>query len=233
MTLFHSSPSEPDGMFGGPPASCSGGYFSNGFPGVTLHALSVSETELDDACSQHSYDPGDLPQIDAWQRYESPPAYERRSRARMRKSGIAEWVSRSHNPRPVEGVSEIDLVVKGLRYLIFLEAKLESDISTATTYDPSRNQIIRNVDVLLENCGAREPAFWMVVKDKGPGRAYRQLIHRYRDDPQTLASALPHRDPTIVVRVARNLAIIQWHDLLGCIRQGPADVMTELRHRVH
>jgi hypothetical protein len=50
----------------------------------------------------------------------------------------------------VEGNSEIDVVIESTSLLIDVEAKLDSDISMRTTYDPSRNQIVRNIDCVME-----------------------------------------------------------------------------------
>lgn len=113
----------------------------------------------------------------------------------MRASSLAHEVERAKSPRPVEGESEIDVIVESNRYLIFLEAKLGSDINARTTCDPARNQIARNIDCLIESTGDREPVFWMLVRDVEADRAYVQQIERYRSEPGTLHRDLPHRDP--------------------------------------
>jgi hypothetical protein len=55
----------------------------------------------------------------------------------------------------VEGNSEIDLIIESSSLLIYIEAKLDSDISMRTTHDPARNQIIRNIDCLLDSARGR------------------------------------------------------------------------------
>ena len=60
---------------------------------------------------------------------------------------------RAGDPRPVEGDTEVDITIEGSGVLWFLEAKLHSDLSASTTYDPSRNQLARKIDVLLEQIG--------------------------------------------------------------------------------
>jgi hypothetical protein len=40
-----------------------------------------------------------------------------------------------------------------------------------------------------------------------------QLVRRYREEPASLAAALPHRDPEELAQVARRLAFICWKDL--------------------
>ena len=66
---------------------------------------------------------------------------------------------------------------------MYVEAKLGSDISMNTKYDPQRNQIVRNIDCLIENAGERLPIFWMLVRDEAPERAYVQLMKNYKADP--------------------------------------------------
>jgi hypothetical protein len=155
---------------------------------------------------------GAAPEVELWCVVPPPPAYEAASRERMRRSDNARWVARSHDPKAVEGQSEIDIVLRHERALVYIEAKLGSDVALSTTYDPARNQITRNIDCLLEAVGERMPIFWMLAKDDGAGRAYSQLMHQYRTRPETLAAELPHRDPASVGMVARNLAILLWTD---------------------
>lgn len=156
----------------------------------------------------------DQPTVDLWRKVPSPRAYEEASRARLAQSTNQEHIERSRDHRPVEGASEIDLVLDSTNYLIFIEAKLGADISPRTTYDPERNQIVRNIDCALERGNGRLTAFWMLVGDVGPGRAYTQLMSSYQLKPQQLLKLLPHRSLAEVDAIARNLAIIRWQDFL-------------------
>lgn len=178
-----------------------------------------------------AYHEDEEPTLDAWRLYGTPPAYETASRQRMADSDNPAWIVRSRDPRPVEGRSEIDLVIEGRRCLVFVEAKLHSDISQRTTYDPERNQIVRNVDCLLEGSGSRMPAFWVLAKDRDASRDYTRLMRAYRERPALLAAALPHRSVAAIERVSRNLAIIRWEDLLASLSHVPADLRRELERR--
>ena len=159
----------------------------------------------------------DQPCLEFWRRVSSPTGYEQASRRRMQQSEDPYSAARSRDPKPVEGDSEIDVVLSTNQHLIFIEAKLGSDISMRTTYDPCRNQILRNIDCLLESAAGRVPLFWMLVRDSGPGRTYCQLADEYRRHPDTLIAQLPHRDPDGLKKVAQNLAIIQWKDVAGSL----------------
>ena len=81
-----------------------------------------------------------LPRPVLWSSIPAPAEYETQSRMRMQNSGNREWVLRSSNPDPVEGNSEIDLVFEHDQYLVYVEAKLGSDISMDTKYDPQRTR---------------------------------------------------------------------------------------------
>jgi hypothetical protein len=154
-----------------------------------------------------------LPQVRFWQKVASPKEYEASSRERMRRSPDPMISARSRATEPVEGDSEIDLIIDSSSLLIYIEAKLDSDISMRTTHDPARNQIIRNIDCLLDLALGRTPNFWMFVRDASQGRAYTQLIRKYREDPSILSHDLPHRDPLLLEKVAESLTIVTWREI--------------------
>jgi hypothetical protein len=113
-----------------------------------------------------SLDPTDTPIVQLWRTTAAPRMYEDLSRKRMRSSDNPDWRQRSLDRNAVEGSSEIDITFEGRSYIIFIEAKLGSDVSFRTKYDPERNQIVRNIDCVLEVCGKRRPVFWMFVRDR-------------------------------------------------------------------
>jgi len=111
---------------------------------------------------------GPFPFSDFWSSVRSPSEYEIQSRRRMLTSDNPQWELRAKSPEPVEGASEIDITFDHARFLIYVEAKLGSDVSMSTTYDPRRNQIIRNIDCLIAGSGDRVPMFWLLVRDEEP-----------------------------------------------------------------
>ena len=159
----------------------------------------------------------EAPDVDLWRTIQSPPAYETASRRRMAASDNAEWRKRTRIAKDVEGETEVDLVFDGDDYLVFVEAKLHSDVSPNTTYDPERNQIVRNIDCVIEQAGDRAAFFWMLVRDRSPERLYSQLVEQYRSDPSALHRLLPHRNPAVLGSIAEGLAVIEWRDLLPLI----------------
>jgi hypothetical protein len=183
-----------------------------------------------------SIDPTDTPAVRLWQTTAAPRAYEALSRERMRTSDNLAWCKRSFDMGPVEGPSEIDITFEGRGYIAFVEAKLGSDASLTTTYDPERNQIARNIDCVLEVCGKRRPFFWMFVRDRQPTRAYVQLMDRYRAASE-LNRSLPHRAVQRLAEIASGLAVVTWSELLALLAGAPQmgveeEVQRELERRV-
>jgi hypothetical protein len=154
--------------------------------GWWAHLLSSARRRNPGLC--FPLDDRSLPRPILWSSIPAPSEYEAQSRIRMQNSGNAEWVLRAGNPEPVEGNSEIDVSFEHDQFLVYVEAKLGSDISMDTKYDPQRNQIVRNIDCLIANSGDRIPMFWMLVRDEAPERAYVQLMNSYKAEPKLLAS---------------------------------------------
>jgi len=157
------------------------------------------------------------PEVRLWQLVASPKDYELQSRRRMTISANPLWAARAKVLQPVEGSSEIDISFHGREYLVFVEAKLGSDISLNTTYDPTRDQITRNIDCLLESAMGRTAYFWLCARDDGDQRAYVQLVREFRRNPESLWRKLPHRDPAEVRHVCNGLSIVLWRDLLEIV----------------
>jgi hypothetical protein len=173
------------------------------------------------------FDDRSLPLHELWKRVCSPSQYEAQSRARMLASGQPASIFRARNLRPVEGFSEIDIAFEHDNFVVFMEAKLGSDVSMATTYDTQRNQIVRNIDCLIETAGERTPIFWLMVRDQKPVRAYVKLMDSYKRNPALLTSALPHRSADTLNRVAHNLTILIWSDFKELVCRLGADAQTD------
>ena len=178
-----------------------------------------------------------LPTPRPWTAVRTPPGYEAARRARMLASGNPEWVARAGTPDPVEGPSEIDITLEHDEFLVYVEAKLGSDVSMCTSHDPLRNQIIRNIDCLIEEAGERTPIFWLLAKDEEPARAYVQMINAYKSDPGLLARDLPHRSAKTLDKIAQNLTILLWSNFaeLICVPGDEAEtnaVKRELKRRI-
>lgn len=190
-----------------------------------------------DAVGGSGLDSRVAPEVHVWRVVNTPPGYERASRERMRASGNAKWRNRTLNPRSVEGPSEIDIVFETDAALLFVEAKLRSDLSTGTKYDPARNQLIRVIDCAVEEAGERAPRCWLITPDRHPQRLYTDIVGRYRDDPSAASRLLPHRDPEQVRAVVEHLAVIMWREILDAVEWNTEDAtlaaaLDEVRRRL-
>ena len=202
------------------------------------HDRSIWWPAMLDGASQQAADPIDLnppTRISPWVSVAAPASYEAASRHRMATSGDPTQIARASHPDPVEGHSEVDVVIEGDGYLIYLEAKLFSDISLATTHDPDRNQLVRNVDCVLEHGGGRQPLFWMAVRDRAPHRMYVKVVQEWKRNPSLLAIQLPHHAPNEIERLVNRIAIISWTELLAAITPRPdeVEVWKELQRRIN
>jgi hypothetical protein len=170
-----------------------------------------------------NFDGQPLPTPHLWSSVRSPVEYEVPSRVRMLAAADPAGAARARMAGPVEGASEIDIMFDHKQFLIFAEAKLGSDVSLSTTYDPRRNQIIRNIDCLISSAGNRTPLFWMFVRDDAADRAYVQLMKNYKADPGLLIRDLPHRDEETLRGIARNLTTLLWSDFSEMVNEPGGD----------
>lgn len=111
-----------------------------------------------------------------------------------------------------EGQTWVDAVLVGdTGVAVLFEAKVLSDVSCRIHYDVTRNQIARNIDVMLEPgqeqssvplLQTRNPELSHFVlltpeifkNDYPESRLYGWLMEKYKDDPKLLAGHLSHRE---------------------------------------
>jgi hypothetical protein len=123
-------------------------------------------------------------------------------------------------------VADAMLVAPDTGFAVVFEAKVLSDASGHVVHDGTRNQVARNIDVLMEKntklhhtLNDRDPrrsCFVMVTPElfrKHPeSRLYGWLINGYRRDPALLHKHLPHRDAHDLADVSRRLGWLTWED---------------------
>ena len=106
-----------------------------------------------------------------------------------------------------EGASEVDVVIETEFSVWFIEAKFKSDISTGTTNNPDRDQVLRNIDVGSWFAGVREFYFALLVADPARSPKGVAAVARYRD-------ALPemqHRPDGL--KNVRGVALMTWRQI--------------------
>ena len=113
--------------------------------------------------------------------------------------------------RPLEGPSHVDaLFVNPLNgFGLLIEAKVLSDIDIIVSFDNQRNQLARNIDLMLERY--TDGSVGPVIAQRRPERSllalltpevfarnprtrlYGWLLRDYQENPEALARDLPHR----------------------------------------
>lgn len=120
----------------------------------------------------------------------------------------------------LEGATQVDAFIwqkDGINILI--EAKFLSDISCNVSYDAARNQIARNIDVMLD-CDIEKSLFLLLTpkyfKDQPHTRLYGYKMNDYMANHLNLMADLCHRhdiEPYEWKRIVERIAWITWEDL--------------------
>lgn len=97
-----------------------------------------------------------------------------------------------------EGDSEVDVVIQSPDWVWFIEAKLNSDISTGTTTRPRRDQLLRNIDVGSYFAGVRPFYFSLLFKDEAHTREGARLLDLYKDGSEPRRLLSEHRPDGLV-----------------------------------
>jgi hypothetical protein len=153
----------------------------------------------------------------------SPASYQRWLAAHLDERALIPWLretARCGNGR-LEGATKAGamLIAPDTGFAVVFEAKVLSDASPQVGYDALRNQIARNIDVLLDpNPRLRQPLSRRrpdrsclvvvtpeVFKRHPESRLYGWLMSSYRARPGLLARHLPHRT---VVDLGHRLATV-------------------------
>src|SRR5438093_5752315 len=94
-----------------------------------------------------------------------------------------------------EHASEIDVVIEGTAWAWFVEAKYRSDIATGTTTRPTRDQVLRNIDVGSYYAGVRDFYFSLLVREQDASPLGASAAAEYKNlsvPRQRLADHRPH-----------------------------------------
>ena len=134
----------------------------------------------------------------------------------------------AYNKTGLEGATDVDalLVNSDNGFAVLIEAKVLSDISYDVTFDVLRNQIVRNIDVMLEKneqlcdpLDKRDPEKTLfllltpkVFKDNPGSRLYGYKFNDYKSNPQSIAQDLPHRLDYDWQNISSRLGWLTWED---------------------
>jgi len=140
-------------------------------------------------------------------------------------------IASAHEKKTLEGSTQVDALIlnpdNGFNVLI--EAKVLSDISIGITYDVVRNQIARNIDVMLASnkrlynpLNKRNPKkslFLLITprifKDNPASRLYGYKIREYKDKNKgvdALKRDLPNRTKEKLQNIPSRIGWLTWED---------------------
>jgi hypothetical protein len=173
----------------------------SGFPhGPALNGLTWAEALAEDEGPLHLYFEVNLP---------SPPAYRTWLAHNIEQRSLVPWIRAKNVGTRQEGATKVDamLIAPKTGFAVVFEAKVLSDASSHTERDALRNQIARNIDVLLEANPKLQPPLSgrrpdrthfvlltpEVFKNDPTSRLYGWLMDSYRRDTTLLGQHLPHR----------------------------------------
>jgi len=165
----------------------------------------------------------------------SPRGYKRWLREHLSQRQIVPYVldasrrSGSDEIRKgLEGPTHVDAILLNADNgcAVLFEAKVLSDVSYQISFDTMRNQIARNVDVMLEQNGGlpeplnlRQPERTLFVlltpesfRKQPHSRLYGWLMNEYRSNPMALARDIPHRESMNWAVVASRVGWLTWED---------------------
>ena len=160
----------------------------------------------------------------------SPPSYQRHLVQQLDERVIVPYL-REAARRPgtrLEGATKVDalLLAPDTGFAVLFDAKVLADISGDVEFDVLRNQMARNIDVMLD----RNPRLMWPLNQRNPDRScfvlmtpevfrsnrqsrlYGWLYDGYREDPASLQRQLSHRQSVDFTSVVRRLGWATWED---------------------
>lgn len=159
----------------------------------------------------------------------SPKSYrESLLKNHTRKQFIPYVLGSAHGKVNLEGATHVDAMILNSvnGFAVIIEAKVLSDISYQITYDAVRNQIARNIDVMLEknedlcdplNQRMPERTLFLLItprlfRSDPTSRLYGYKFNEYGSNPDSLAKDLPHRDKQDWQKISQRLGWLTWED---------------------
>ena len=110
-----------------------------------------------------------------------------------------------------EGASEVDVLIEAPTWVWVLEAKLNSDISTGTTTRPTRDQILRNIDVGSYYSGVRDFYFSLLISSPVRSKVGVAKLEAYRELPTVRELLAPHRPDGL--GNLRAVSLLRWSEI--------------------
>ena len=161
----------------------------------------------------------------------SPQSYVNWLQSHLDRRQISPYVldaAKRNNAVPLKGLHMVDAMFLNLTngFAWLIEAKVLSDVSYSISFDNFRNQIARNIDVMIENTSqplaglerrmAERSLFSLLTpaqfKELPHSRLYGWLMSEYRSKPESLARDLSHRSGVDWPMVSRRIGWLTFED---------------------
>lgn len=162
----------------------------------------------------------------------SPESYKSWIRENVAQRHLIPYVhfaAERDNNRTLEGPTHIDAILINPKngFSVLFEAKVLSDISYQVSFDMHRNQIARNIDIMLEPpyqktelLRLRHPdrsLFALLTpncfRDLPESRYYGYLLRDYKSDPNAIVRDLPHRKDIDWIAISKRIGWLTFEDI--------------------
>jgi hypothetical protein len=117
-----------------------------------------------------------------------------------------------------EGHSEIDVVIESPNWVWFIEAKYLSDISLGTTTRPTRDQLLRNIDVGSYYAGIRDFYFSLLISSEKRSSHGVQKIKTYSNLSVPRSELALHRPDGL--KNLKGVSLLTWAALGKVLEAG-------------
>ncbi len=118
---------------------------------------------------------------------------------------------------PLEDPVEVPLCIETAECLVAIDAVYKGNLRRFTPFDAHRDAVVRLLDAGSHAAAAAGKRFVAIVVCTDPrslNSETRLLVERYRDRPDRLVEALPHRDDHATVEAAAHgLGLVRWRDV--------------------
>jgi len=162
----------------------------------------------------------------------SPTSYTDWLSANVRNRHLIPYVFDAANrtsARPLEGPTHVDAILVNATngFGVLIEAKVLADSSCDVSFDCLRNQLTRNIDIMLQPYAELRPQLNKRIPDRSlfciltpqmfrdypQSRHYAGLLAQYQAGIDALTRDLPHRDTSELETVPNRLGWLTFEDI--------------------
>jgi hypothetical protein len=122
----------------------------------------------------------------------------------------------------LEGPTEVDVIIESEDFVWLIEAKFKSDISTKTTHNHSRNQVLRNIDVGSHYAKGKDFYFSLLILEDSISPIGVSAVETYSRELTSNAaqfeSQFLHRSDHL--SNVQGITVLYWHHFVEIFKNG-------------